>query len=116
MIVPHPQGGDRAVHHGHGGCHEKAEDVDGSEEGTVRLRCQVSQVGSCNYYIVFHIFSSVSLWAQKREDTMKEKKKMKKMNTMRCKKIPRKFWDYAFNLELYFIVRIAISAHFTREE
>ena len=47
MIVPPPQGGDRAVHHGHGGRDEEAEDVDGSEEGTVRLRCQVPQVGCC---------------------------------------------------------------------
>ena len=44
MIVQPPQGGDRAVHHGHGGCDEETEDVDGSEEGTVRLRCQVPQV------------------------------------------------------------------------
>ena len=47
MIVPPPQGGDRAVHHGHGGCHEETEDVDGSEERAVRLRCQVPQVGFC---------------------------------------------------------------------
>ena len=45
MIFLPQQGGDRAVHHGHGGGHEEAEDVDGSEEGAVRLRCQVSQVG-----------------------------------------------------------------------
>ena len=62
MIVPPLQGGDRAVHHGHGGRDEEAEDVDGSEEGTVRLRCQVPQVGCCKYnIIVFPIFSSVSL-------------------------------------------------------
>ena len=47
MIFLPPQGGDRAVHHGHGGRDEEAEDVDGSEEGTVRLRCQVPQVGCC---------------------------------------------------------------------
>ena len=47
MIFLLQQGGDRAVHNGHGGRDEEAEDVDGSEEGTVRLRCQVPQVGFC---------------------------------------------------------------------
>ena len=68
IIVPAPpQGGDRAVHHGHGGCHEETEDVDGSEEGAVRLRCQVSQVGCCkyNYCSVSHLFLSFIVSTEK---------------------------------------------------
>ena len=65
MIVLLQQGGDRAVHHGHCGCHEEAEDVDGSEEGAVRLRCQVSQVGFVVQHRVSHFFLSFIVSTEK---------------------------------------------------
>ena len=65
MIVPPQQGGDRAVHHGYCGCHEETEDVDGSEEGTVRLRCQVPQVGFFVQLSVSHLFLSFIVSTEK---------------------------------------------------
>ena len=66
MIVLPQQGGDRAVHHGHCGRDEEAEDVDGSEEGTVCLCCQVSQVSCCKYNInVSHLFLSFIVSTEK---------------------------------------------------
>ena len=65
MIVLPQQGCDGAVHHGHCGRDEEAEDVDGSEEGTVRLRCQVPQVGFVVQHSVSHLFLSFIVSTEK---------------------------------------------------